>query len=315
MRIPDELRDSVCFLKTTRAGNATGMSTAFFVGSAIGAKDRFKDLHAIYLVTAKHCLFDESGVPDEISVLLNTIGGGFEEVTLDRSQWITHESSDVAIFPWVPDVSRYKYAVYPTASVATHDVVKARAIGPGDEVFVSGLLIHHPGETQIMPIVRQGAIAALPKDPIGLRIGDYPGAQETSDTVALLEVRSIGGLSGSPVFLHLPFWRDMAKGDLFVGGGESASSGGEHWLLGVMHGFYPVGRNDPDNVSGGNENLNTGIAVVTLVDRAMDLINSPEQMNARADLKDRLDKAAMPTPSSGVPIPPTLRDRANGQTA
>ena len=151
-----------------------------------------------------------------------------------------------------------------------------------------------------MPIVRIGNIAALPEDPVMLT-----GVGE--DVVALLEVRSIGGLSGSPVFLHLPFWRDAPEGKVLTGTGGEAMSGGEHRLLGIMHGFYPVGQNDPDGVSGGDENLNTGIAVVTLVDRMLDLINSPDQVHTREEMRRIFRASQTPIPTeasehSGAPI-------------
>jgi hypothetical protein len=94
----------------------------------------------------------------------------------------------------------------------------------------------------------------------------------------LVEARSIGGLSGSPVFVHLSILRDPEEGKILVGTGARAGSGGTFRLLGVMHGFYPVGRNDPDRVSGGDENLNTGIAVVALAGRVLDLVNREDQV-------------------------------------
>jgi hypothetical protein len=71
-----------------------------------------------------------------------------------------------------------------------------------------------------------------------------------------------------------------------MGTGGTAGSGGTSWLHGVMHGFYPTEKNDPD---GAGENLNTGIAVVTRIDRALDLINRPDQVALREDLKKRVE--------------------------
>jgi hypothetical protein len=167
-------------------------------------------------------------------------------------------------------------------SAATDEVVREKNIGAGDDVFVAGLLVHHPGAARNLPIVRLGAIAAMPEDPVGLATG--------TDVVTLVEVHSIGGLSGSPVFVHLPVLRDAPAGQVLIGGGGSASSGGTSWLHGVMHGFYPVGKSDPDNVSGGDENLNTGIAVVVRIDRALDLIHRLDQIAMRVEVKRRIEE-------------------------
>jgi hypothetical protein len=70
-----------------------------------------------------------------------------------------------------------------------------------------------------------------------------------------------------------------------------------------MHGFYPVGKNDPENLAGGNENLNTGIAVVVRVDRILDLINSPSQLEVRAAVKEKIERDEMPTPSTSSESP------------
>jgi hypothetical protein len=49
-----------------------------------------------------------------------------------------------------------------------------------------------------------------------------------------------------------------------------------------MHGVYPTG---PDDSDGMGENLNTGIEVVTRIDRVLDLVNSPGQVAMRAEMK------------------------------
>src|SRR5713226_2423417 len=193
MRIPDELLDCVCFIHTVRAGKLTLNGTAFFVGVDIGFGAMVN-----YAVTAKHCLYDKDGAPDQIALRLNRRSGSLATITTTRADWIQHRSADVAILQIFPDFSQWKFLSWPVTSVATKDFVVQRQIGAGDDVFVTGLLVHHPGKTRIMPIVRLGCIAALPEDTVRLKLGNHKGAQEVNDTVALLEVRSIGGLSGSP---------------------------------------------------------------------------------------------------------------------
>jgi hypothetical protein len=240
---------------------------------------------------------------DEVQVLLNTTDGKHEAVSMPVSQWRQHPSADVAILPWAPERGRFQYRVYPIASAATEAVVAAKKIGAGDDVFITGLLVNHPGRPRNLPVMRMGSIAAIPQDPVTMTLGRLASSPRLTDLVTLVEVRSIGGLSGCPVFVHLPIWRDMAKGDLIVGTGGEAGSGGEEWLLGVMHGFFSVMDDDPDGVH--VEVRNTGIAIVTRVDRVLDLINAPALMAIRQALREAHERQAGPVPTSAPsPVPP-----------
>lgn len=294
MRVPDEIRDCVCFLETWRESR-TGRGTAFLVGLE---DDRLQGFIFSYVVTARHCLYDLIGKADEIRLRFNGQSGGIGVVKTSGNDWLEHPNSDVAVLPFLPDQKQFQYKVYPLVSCASEDVVEDKLIGAGDDVFLTGMLVFHPGQTRIMPIVRLGNIAAMPDEPVRLQLGKHQDAAKVSDRVALLETRSIGGLSGSPVFVHLPFWRDIERAgmQLVSTGSQRGSSGGQHYLLGVMHGFYPVGENDPDGISG--QELNTGIGVVARIDRVLDLINGPEETKKRNKAIDRhLDKQ-MPTPTA-----------------
>lgn len=294
MRVPDDLRKCVSFIQA-RWGDSPFVGSAFFVGVPLGITEQVVDDNIVtYVVTAKHCIVNKDGIADEVLLRLNTRTGGSETIATDPHAWLLHPSADVAVLLVGLNSSVFDYRVYPAANAATEELIADREVGPGDDVFITGLLVHHPGSTRAMPIVRLGSVAGLPEDPVLLDTGD----KDAEDIVTLLEVHSIGGLSGSPVFLHLPFWRDTEKGDLIVGIGGKAGSGGQTWLLGVMHGFYPVGKNDPDRVSGGNENLNTGIAVVVRVDRVLDLVDHPDQVRFRDMAMKQLIGSQLPKPGA-----------------
>ena len=152
----------------------------------------------IYVVTAAHCLFDDLGEPDEIAIRLNTRAGASDEIMVSRNMWITHPDSDVAILPHFPDLNTFEFSAYNADGTAPKKFREERKIGPGDETFTTGLLVYHPGETRIMPVMRVGSIAAIPSDPVRLRIGKHPGAKDVDEHVILTEVRSIGGVSETP---------------------------------------------------------------------------------------------------------------------
>lgn len=73
--------------------------------------------------------------------------------------------------------------------------IEAHAIGIGDEVLMVGLFTKRYGYRKNIPIVRGGIISAMPEEPIE--------DQETGNLydAYLIEIRSIGGLSGSPVIV------------------------------------------------------------------------------------------------------------------
>jgi hypothetical protein len=81
----------------------------------------------------------------------------------------------------------------PNAMVATEEVVAERNIGTGDEIAIVGLFRSHYGRERNVPIVRIGNISAMREEPVFTRYAGYIDAY-------LIEARSIGGLSGSPVF-------------------------------------------------------------------------------------------------------------------
>src|SRR5262249_33277136 len=69
--------------------------------------------------------------------------------------------------------------------------------GPGDEIATIGLYTSHSGVSKNIPVVRIGHLAMMPDEPVLTQNGVYLKAY-------LVEVRSIAGLSGSPVFLNVP---------------------------------------------------------------------------------------------------------------
>ena len=86
----------------------------------------------------------------------------------------------------------------------------------GSPVGLTGLFVHHHGSSRNIPIVRSGNIAAMTDEPVSTRRGLM--------TAFLVEVRSIGGLSGSPVF---------------------AEGVAETGVIGLVHGHFDQRDNDP----------------------------------------------------------------------
>jgi hypothetical protein len=69
-------------------------------------------------------------------------------------------------------------------------------IGLGDDLFMVGRFINHDGKERNIPVLRFGTIAMMPEEPIV--------ADNKEQDSFLIEIRTIPGFSGSPVFVHMP---------------------------------------------------------------------------------------------------------------
>jgi hypothetical protein len=163
-----------------------------------------------YLVTAEHVVAKLLTKKHEIWIRANSKNGPPQEEEIRRSDWWYHPDSartatDVAVLPvGIDDESDLDAVpIFGTTSVAaTRDVMGKVRIGVGDEVVVTGLFRSHHGQQRNVPITRIGNIAMLDTEPIKTAYCGYIDAY-------LIEARSIGGLSGSPAFVHLPAIRTI----------------------------------------------------------------------------------------------------------
>lgn len=278
MQVPPELLKCVCFLTGRRRGKKVSLSTGFFASVPIG----FGDHQARYLVTARHCVSPigadgQHREPfDSMSVRVNEYSGGSREIPLDQAKWRIHPTADAAIYP-IEEFSEHDFELehWPLRNgIATREWMAQEGFGPGEEVLMSGQLVYHPGATRMLPIVRTGTIASLPDEPVRLSTG--------SDVATLVEVRSIGGLSGSPAFLHFPEIRRDPQGwrrelpDRI----PPRASGGPNCLLGLVHGFTWTDANDPDRIGEGKA-LNSGITAIVPVERIIELVDAPDLVAQR----------------------------------
>jgi hypothetical protein len=121
-------------------------------------------------------------------------------------------------------------------------------VATGDAVFITGLFRHHQGARRNIPIARHGNLACLNEESVSTQFGQMDAF--------LIEVRSIGGLSGSPVFLNL----GPAKT-------EEGKDYEEIHLLGLVHGHFDLNSGTIDSIveylAPGKSRVHvTGIAIV-----------------------------------------------------
>jgi hypothetical protein len=203
MQIPNEMRDSVVFLYCVVQGETRPAGTAFFVAYNIVPESPGNAFHVV--LTAHHVIDSIRRLSDDgiVRMRLNTKGGGTAWFHCPVDSWRHDDPNvDCALLPWYPpDELDAKYAAWQLAGgTATDEEMANQQIGIGDEIFMVGLFRRHLGRDQNEPIVRVGNIAALPAEPIKSK--KYPSMR-----AILVEARSIGGLSGSPVFVHMGYMR------------------------------------------------------------------------------------------------------------
>ncbi len=239
--------------------------SAFYLGEPIeGGK-----AVSVCLVTARHVIdgIRNLGV-DKVYIRYNDINGTSNWLAHPISNWKFHPSDaavDVAVMS-VGIPSNFDHLAIATSMVATDVMFKQYEIGIGDEVFVTGLFRHHFGTKRNVPIVRVGNIAAMRDEKVQVKsFGDIDAY--------LIEARSIGGISGSPVFVNLGSTRRI---------GESIVTGGlQFLLLGLIHGHYDVNEAVVDGVCADEQNnekprarINSGIAIVVPIEKILEVKKS-----------------------------------------
>lgn len=280
MVIPDEIRKCVCFAGLQKAdGTVLLAGTVFLVTRPL---ETLNDRVICYAVTAKHVIdgIKNKGV-DSVLLRMNMKGSGASWVKTALSDWEYHPTdpnADVAVMRFAFN-DRMDHKNLPLAACATKEVIATKKIDIGDEVFLTGLFVPHVGRKKNIPIVRLGNIAAMPDEKVSTKVGDIDAY--------LIEARSIGGLSGSPVFVNIA---GVRHGSLTLGGPQ-------FFLLGLMHGHFDseLLRKDISEDSLSQETVNMGIGIVVPIEKVMETINQPKLRIPEDQLEKQERGRTLPT--------------------
>ena len=270
MRAHSTLHNCVVYLGVENHGRFTPLGTGFFVGVAI------KDVHYVYIATAAHVIDQIAG--EQISVRLNRKSGEAECLRVLKSAVSRNEPNDLAVFPLAASTSIYDFKMIPTARSNQESLRKeVWDWSAGDEVFALGLYTSHYGETRNTPVLRVGNIAAMLDEPVRGPGGNYL-------TAYLIELKTIAGLSGSPVFVNPPRVAFRNGGLMHWKGDDPAVI-----PLGILLGYHVVeSREDQISVpqfgmaqAGANwsesiDQRNTGFGVVVPYERVIELFEDPK---------------------------------------
>jgi hypothetical protein len=169
----------------------------------------------------------------------------------------------------------------PSSLLLSHDVINAFDIGPGDDVYMVGRSIHHDGRALNQPTVRTGIISLMP-DMIDVDEGGPP------EEAFLIEMRSLGGYSGSPVLWTLPAGATARRQSAPI----TMKAG--PWLLGIDCIRYSLREPvyDESDMKSGYVKTNSGLSMVIPAWKLQELLYLPEVINERESL---LASAESPT--------------------
>lgn len=262
MLIPPAYRDCVCFVYGTFGGVLKPVGTAFFLAYTI------PPVRFMTVVTALHVVANAQSQSDDGKTLLrvNTKDGGFRFVEVEAEKWfkpdVSEEIIDVAFCQWetLPSASDFDFLSVGSELAATAGVIKAEEIGVGNEVAFTGLFVRHHGKLRNEPIMRFGNICAMPTEPVSTAVGEIDAY--------LVESRSVGGLSGSPMFVDVGLLRVVGNTREYRRG-----DGPVLYLLGVVNAHWNAPAGSPQ-VEGdlSTEVVNMGVAVVTPIDKVFQVI-------------------------------------------
>src|ERR1700688_1199535 len=237
-----------------------------------------------YAVTTAHAL-DEIARHNHHTVLLraNGVNGHLVTVEIPIKDWVRHSDSSV-------DLAVYRISLKESGidggcffvkpdTIAIPGATTFNGVSLGDDLFFPGLFWPHKGEEKNTPIIRAGMLSAMPEEKVQAELG--PGNQKLIDAY-LVETRSIGGLSGSPVFFY------------FDGGltryGKVVSPKAHFFLLGVVQGHYDAQVSLDDSVfDDRKEKVNMGVGIVIPATKLLEMLESDEVQRAR-DVEEEEDR-------------------------
>ncbi len=239
--------------------------------------ERHPELSFTYLVTAKHCVLKayekfghlkaRSNLKDRSKAVL---------IDLLKDAWIYPEDPGVDVAAMSVNIHPAIHAMtLPCEHFVTDESIESFGIGIGDETTTVGLFTQRYGKKLNIPILRSGIIAAMPEEPL---FDDKTGAEFHA---YLIEMRSIGGLSGSPVFVSIPPHRAL--------GLNEREQDGYSVPIGLVRGHWEIEPEQDasldDFINDGR--MNMGIASVTPIQELMSLLMKNERAEKERENMER----------------------------
>lgn len=284
MRVPDEALKCVVFLGREHGVAVDWIGTGFLV--SLEEKEDDGTFRFTYLVTANHVADQLEGAPFKIRA--NRKSGEAVEIAANESGdlvWYGHpkgESVDVAVCWWQMPSRDLDLLAIPTGMFLTREIAEKTNVGPGDEVSITGLFAKIKGQSKNVPIVRIGNLAMVPHGPV------VPSGVGNIEAY-LIEAKSLGGISGSPVFI-----RQTIDIPGLVQWGTAIPATAQAYsnvirLLGLAHGHWNIDLEEINSptIEHVKEGFNVGLAIVVPASHILEVLHNGELTAMRRELKDK----------------------------
>ena len=200
---------------------------------------------------------------DRLVLRLNTRAGKVGTYDYPLGFWNVHPDDshldDFAVTADAPPTAIFDFMFIDMDLLANDALLAEYDVGVGDELFLTGLFANHWGQSRNLPIVRVGNIASMPEEPVAVQMGHLDAY--------LVEARSIGGLSGCPVFVNLGLMRFPSGTALLSTRPEGKEDPHTLLLRGMMHGHYQIASAQTDGATEdglNDEAINMGIAIIVV---------------------------------------------------
>ena len=229
-----------------------------------------------YAITASHVIRNLMG--DVVSIRVQSQPNRLPKIfKTKRHEWVNHPDAKIDICAYTIDWRTWNAendldirALTAPGILLTPEREELFGFGIGSEIFIPSAFTAVLGEQQNIPVVRFGHVAAMALEPVMLASPKTPAF--------LVETRSLGGMSGSPVMFHTdptrggrrePFRTDPTTGLLVS----------PYFLIGMLQGVwsgqYPGDFIAKDDLKTDAE-FNSGISVVIPISQVMEVIKLNE---------------------------------------
>lgn len=291
MRLDDNIKRCLGYIITKRViggiGKVVHYGTAFFVSVP---SEGNPDACYIHLVVAKHVIVDKNGdLEPNLFLRLNTVNGQKKDIKL-KGKWhfakndgidvavMLFDSLDSTVFDWTYIPYELPKDIGERQNVfADDEIIKTWDIGIGDELRAIGLFASRTGNQRNIPVVRSGIISAMPEEPVEVVIDE----KHSKFNAYIAEMRSIGGLSGSPVFVLVESFRRPREDKsvrLLTGIGY------HYFLIGMIRGHYGYKTKDIQNVINLDlKQFHSGMAFLTPIQEVLDVLYREDFVKQRKE--------------------------------
>jgi hypothetical protein len=198
MRVGNDARKMVVFFGIATEKGIEYAGTGFLIA------DKEDGISMPFLVTCRH-VAEPLGRIDEFFIRVNHPDGvSSAEIPFQGSGWAFHpdDTVDLAAMPLVFPNTHFDAIYYNLADTGYLSSKVTNQVACGDPISIVGLFRLHHGKKRNVPIVHSGHVAALLDVNERIPIRDRLTKLIVRAEAYLVEVQTLDGISGSPVFVH-----------------------------------------------------------------------------------------------------------------